>query len=254
MARIHTLSDYVSAIEKICNPAKAFSSTTTHWFRGQENVLWDLVPSLYRGDVDPDREREMVRDFKLRSNIYLGQPPESKLEWRFIMQHHGVPTRLLDWTESHLVALYFAVSNWRSTEDAAVWILHPWSLNEKSIQFQSVPVITEDIVKSYSFNSSANPTISAELPVAIRPRHTTDRIIAQKGQFTIHGHNKKGINEMIKTKLFDVEIKLIEIAGSSKERIFKELFMAGITHSVLFPDLDGLSKEIYIRYSKKFMG
>jgi hypothetical protein len=59
---------------------------------------------------------------------------------------------------------------------------------------------------------------------------------------------------MIKTKLFDVEIKLIEIAGSSKERIFKELFMAGITHSVLFPDLDGLSKEIYIRYSKKFMG
>ncbi|MGZ8898441.1 MAG: hypothetical protein ACXW1Q_09050, partial [Halobacteriota archaeon] len=75
----------------------------------------------------------------------------------------------------------------------------------------------------------------------------------QKGQFTIHGHNKSGINKLAQNELKPIDISVITIRGSSKKTILKELFMAGITHSMLFPDLDGLSKEVCLRYSNEFM-
>lgn len=252
MPKIATLTDYVLEVDRIVGTSTAFSKTTTHWFRGQRDSSWHLFPSLYRGSIHPDREREMVRDFRLRSSAFLLSSPENKIEWRFIMQHYGIPTRLLDWTESHLVALYFAVYEFEHACDAAVWIMHPWHLNEQTIGAQTVPVITDDIVSKYAFRQSA-VTVEAEHPMAVRPRRTTDRIIAQKGHFTIHGHSKKGIDELDPRITAKLRLHKIEIAGTARMRIIKELFLAGITHSVLFPDLDGLAKELAFRYSNALM-
>jgi hypothetical protein len=64
--------------------------------------------------------------------------PQNSWEWYFLMQHSGAPTRLLDWTEGALIALYFAVRNKLDATDAAVWVLDPWSLNEHVLGIDEV--------------------------------------------------------------------------------------------------------------------
>ena len=75
-------------------------------------------------------EDELRQEFIIRAPSLSAERPQNSWEWYFLMQHSGAPTRLLDWTEGALIALYFAVRNKLDETDAAVWVLNPWSLNE----------------------------------------------------------------------------------------------------------------------------
>src|ERR1700692_2574243 len=132
--RIGSLSEFVSGVRTIERRWKVYGRTTPAWFRGQADASWSLVPGLYRGGISYTLEREMTRDFALYAAPFLSaQSTNTALERLFVMQHYGLPTRLLDWTESHLVALFFAVVDHTSPKDAAVFALDPWRLNEVSI-------------------------------------------------------------------------------------------------------------------------
>lgn len=258
---VKSLNDYLTEIQKLKLPHSNVSSTTLPWYRGQTDSTWHLTPSIYRGEWDPVREREMTRDFRLRALMELDHKPTTYLGWFFVMQHYGLPTRLLDWSESCLVALYFAVEKFNSNSDATVWIMHPWNLNKypESYNQQSVPPLDKEIDENYSFPINTLPTmaggvirIKKDLPIALRPAHTTRRIVAQRGQFTVHGHERTGLDQISTTRA-DLQLRRIDIAGNSKLSILRELYTAGISRYTLFPDLDGLASEISIRYSKKFM-
>lgn len=256
---ISTLTEYLDAVSGLQIPDSDFTSTTLPWFRGQGDSSWHLIPSIYRGDWNAAREREMTRDFRLRALVDIDHQPTRYLGWLFVMQHHGVPTRLLDWTESSLVALYFAVENHTQPSDASVWIMHPWNLNKlpESYNQISVPHLSKSIDDQYWFPTNTIPsagavTVEKKIPMALRPAHTTKRIIAQRGQFTIHGNEQFGLNE-IPANLGVLKLDKIEISGSRKLSILQALYKAGISRYTLFPDLDGLSYEIGLRYSKKFM-
>src|SRR4051812_276443 len=108
------------------------------WFRGHGEPGWKLDPGQYRlqrpgTGVGSDwyNERTLLTEFKFRAPLYLpsGAAPRNDWEWLFLMQHYGLPTRLLDWTESSLIALYFALRDNRGGSDAVVWMLNPWWLN-----------------------------------------------------------------------------------------------------------------------------
>jgi hypothetical protein len=258
---ISTLTEYLNAIEALKLPDSQLSSTTLPWYRGQGDASWNLVPSMYRGDWDVGREREMARDFQLRALLDMDHHPIMYIGWLFVMQHHGMPTRLLDWTESSLVALYFAVENHAKAGDAAVWVMHPWNLNQAAESFgqKSVPHLTGKINRDYLYPmntvasaSSGPPTVAKKLPMALRPAHTSKRIIAQRGQFTIHGSQKDGLDQIPSSRA-KIRLQKIDISGSRKLAILQELYKAGVSRYSLFPDLDGLSREISIRYSKAFM-
>lgn len=256
MMRIEKLEDYIHSVLSIYSKWNAGPSTVGLWFRGQANAQWDLLPKIYRTPGESYFERELIRDFKLRAISYLNDRPIDDFEWLFIMQHYGMPTRLLDWTESYLFALFFAVLGYRDPNDAAVWVLDPWSLNLQSIDQQSVPITNHPALKDYALETDPKEIsrdINAKLPAAIRPTRSTPRIIAQKGVFTIHGSIAEGLNQIQVTGLDGIFLESIVISGAQKKRLLKELEPAGVTYSVLFPELEGISKEIAFRYSKDYL-
>lgn len=252
---IKSLNEYIDKVNEINEAWFGNNSTVSAWFRGQSDERWSLVPSIYRSQISSTYEREMVRDFKLRAKALAKHIPDNDIEWMILMQHYSLPTRLIDWSEGYLLALYFAVSNYKTDRDSAVWILDPWSLNLESIKYKSIPTSSSETLKDHTLidddnikNGYVQRKVKAQLPVAFRPARLNDRIIAQRGVFTIHGHYNDGLD--LKT---NIKVKKIVIDRNSKINIFRELYLAGISHSTINPDIDGLSKEIMYRYSNDYM-
>jgi hypothetical protein len=104
------------------------------WFRGHERIAYKLVPSILRESFGQNGryvdEVSLIRHFKVL-NPDAAPATSSDFDWLVTMQHYLAPTRLLDWTENLLVALYFSVRNpaLDNKEDAAIWILNARRLN-----------------------------------------------------------------------------------------------------------------------------
>ena len=125
--KIASLSDYFSAISGIV------SADETFWFRGHARPELSLTPGALRFPKIEDRRRalELMSDFKRIAESKLRRIPATydEFKWAQIAQHYGLPTRLLDWTESATTALYFACLE--PASDAIVFVLNPVELNKK---------------------------------------------------------------------------------------------------------------------------
>ena len=270
---IRSISEYIDAINSILYEWHSFESRNySIWFRGEEDIKWKLRPTIYRNHNLNYYERELTRDFKNQAYTFLNENyPKNEFEWMFLMQHYGLPTRLLDFTESSLVALYFAVCNYKNIKNGKVWILDPMSLNESFTKNTIIPYFTSPILKDYSLiepilndkienskNITINRQINAELPIAVRPIRNNTRSIAQKATFIVFGRNCEDLNEIISSQRNEgakkVKLTYIEIDGSHKQNILKDLAVCGITHSVIFPELSGIAYEIKQNYSEDFIG
>jgi hypothetical protein len=98
-------------------------------FRGHEQASWSLAPTLERfcsAAIRYRTERQLYDDFKSKAHLYTSHLPsrEDVLSWMAAMQHHGIPTRLLDWTYSPYVALFFAAAKRGEGDEAAIWAIH----------------------------------------------------------------------------------------------------------------------------------
>lgn len=235
-------------------------STEPLWYRGVSKANYSLVPTLYRvgeGQSVQDvlrGEAAILDQFKLRSIPFIGNHPESDWEWTFLMQHHGVPTRLLDWTENPFVAAYFALSRVKSHvggqedfSDAAVWVLKPNSWNRRSlahISYNGGILSTADSNLS-SYGPGSGNTAMNNYPLAIYGAHNSPRIVAQRGTFTVFGQMMDAM-ELIRDKGDFPEDCLIKIVlpTDALVELKRSLTDLGITASVVFPDLDGLAREL----------
>jgi FRG domain len=255
--KIKDLSDYVSYILEIRSDL-AIAPPKTLWFRGHANESWSLVPSIYRSRNLNYFEREMTRDFTLSASQLLSKVPNSELEWMFLMQHYGLPTRLLDWSESHLTALFFALSDYANKVDAAVWVLRPGLLNLAVLGEVTITTCSNPEVLNYLLGPPhlRQRRINALSPIALRPERNSARLTAQKGGFTLHGRSPTSLDEFIeqsnRSGKRSIPLYKIIIPGERKMGILKELLQAGISHSVLFPEIQGICAEISMRYSDAF--
>jgi hypothetical protein len=213
---------------------------TPIWFRGHSKKDYKLVPSLFRGKKTPI-EFNLIEKFKQNATLLLNNVEHKDIDWLFIMQHNGVPTRLLDWTESPLVALYFACS----TEKKNAGILNmlmPIELNKVAAIKQNYIISINDsaIQQRYSPEAYRSEDTSEMLPVAIICPRNTPRIQAQLGNFTIFHKDKTPIEEIDNGK----HIWRYVIPSKAKGNIIKELALLGIDEFRLFPELPSLGTII----------
>src|SRR5271168_402136 len=147
--KVTSIHEYLQTVELCTKEWFTVESSWGPWFRGQSDSTWALRPSMYR--YSPLKrhiralEDEIRQEFVVRAPSLGPERPQNAWEWYFLMQHCGTPTRLLDWTESALIALYFAVKGKMCgcktdacKSDAVVWILEPWKLNRFSVRHYEV--------------------------------------------------------------------------------------------------------------------
>ncbi len=201
-------------------------------FRGVNNSSYDLTSRIGRSIIKNKDTREHVAGysyvvnkgaeihslerFKKLAIPYLNHVPPNDWEWLALAQHHGLPTRLMDWTSNPLVAAFFACNNFGSGDDAAIYAIdneyaHDHvSLNDSPFEITSVSIF--------------------------RPHHTTTRITAQSGLFTVHSTPEVSLdnNDLCKWVISHDCILDIEIMINSY----------GVNHASMFPGLDGIARLI----------
>ncbi len=262
MKHVESISGYLEHIAKLRDDfgfpkADRFGP----WFRGQERAQWPLWPKFYRhckGNKRIEKRRledEIREEFIARAPIMCDSLPagddnRTEWEWYFIMQHHGVPTRLLDWTQGALIALFFAVRNNPGHYDAAVWALDPYELNKQTFGVPETIAPSACGISSHErkrlekwlpprFKKTAS---LPQQPIAVYPTHVVRRISTQRSCFTIHGSDAKALD--IREKKADGGLAKIIIPSFHVKHIRAELESCGIDESTIFPDLDGLGRSI----------
>jgi len=224
-------------------------------YRGQEKSRWDLKPGIGRylqtyknSGLSEKRilveEWNLVRDFRRQAGAYLERMPKDGWEVWVLAQHHGIPTRLLDWTHSPLAALYFAVekpSKDNEDDDSAVWLLYL----PKAVLPATEERRPKAIAEAYGVSSS-DPILPHPMDVkevsAYMPGYEVPRVRAQLGIFTVHPHPTEplqGSNLPDRARLYKVVVK-----NYAREQIKRTLANYGIFRQTLFPDLAGLADSL----------
>jgi hypothetical protein len=249
---IRSLTEFTDLIEK----QLAASKGGALWHRGCPDFEHDeQTPGLYRHPSVKDikgllaLEMQMLSHFRQRSIPFMDRPLDDYWERLFFMQHFRIPTRLLDWTENPFIALYFALTSKSETSDgdSAIWILDPVAWNGKSLdhmKFKDGILSTDDTRLDYLKPGSTVVTMNAD-PVAIYGFHNTARIVAQRGVFTIFGKDTDCLEDIYQKRDYPQDCLLkVRLPKAEKTKLLTSLFQIGFTHSVIFPDLEGLAKEM----------
>ena len=254
----------ICKITKIEQVIKIGTKITRSWFRGHPENYNNLTPRIFRGiyrdenylKLRPYYEMSAIERFKqVAPSLYSNIPGrDDNLEWLILMQHHGAPTRLLDWTENILVALYFVVKC-SPKDDGEIWALYPDELNERS-NIPGIPLSKNPklqyLVKEVYYGENAKLGLAKSLklndipkyPLAFYPTLNFLRMVVQSSAFTIHPIPEKGnqIQDLLKgEKRF---LAHYIIPAENKKKLLENLNSLEIKHFRLFPDLDSLSKDI----------
>jgi hypothetical protein len=240
---ITSLADFVDAIREL-RQAWTDENWVQAWYRGHADAGWPLTPKYYRvfGTYDYLTEGELRDDFQRRGRqLVTTYNPRDDWEWYFTMQHHGAPTRLLDWTDGALIALYFALCP-HPKHDAAVWVLDPFWLNRRCHDFDAPALPEWDGAKPYLPPIYSDDALPGP-PLAIDPPHVTQRFSVQRSHFTIFGDDA---SEQLAEFGSEEESRLVKltVARRAIAEMRYDLHACGITENTVYPDLEGLSREL----------
>lgn len=218
------------------------------WYRGQSDYSWGLVPSIQRiKDRGENYERYSTTNFMIHTMRLNPNSPQiyNRAEWLTLMQHYGMPTRLLDWSESPLVALYFAVSN-QENMDAAVWAMNPMKLNQKVGYGEYVPPISYKSLEGDlegAFSDKKDGAIKHEERVLACHGVGNDlRMYVQQSDFTIHSSTEQLDRLLYLDESCDYLYK-IRIPQQIRENLARQLNALGFHESSIYPDMEHIAKE-----------
>jgi hypothetical protein len=272
-ATIDSLGVFIATVSKL-RKEWSLPNHKELWFRGETKDYGStsLRPELYRPHpneplrsisnllrIENDLHEEFIRNATEFQTSY-----DDDWDWNayFLMQHHQGPTRLLDWTDGALMAMHFALRDKQSDdEDARVFVLEPYSLSKQidhSDEIKEAATNWRKLVKKYpnegwdkdAWDEVFLPRFSSErkqlglpaCPCVLDFPHITRRVAAQRSRFVVLGSDPDWAAKEFKKA--NSSIKLILIPKEHRSPMRQELRDCGITESVIFPDLDGIGREM----------
>ena len=210
---IPTLEAYISRLKFL---------PETALYRGHGDVNYKLLPSIARLGFTSDKtladvERAILLEFKRKAHPYLTHEPRNDFEWLFLAQHHGLPTRLLDWTYNPLAALFFALDDQKAADCCAYQAMFSPYLPPDAYSVQKDPF-----------------TVPQRVGVVPELRHV--RYQAQSGVFTLH--------PLPFVESFQGVITKFVIPRERRNVVLWKLRSVGVIKALLFPSLDSLAYDI----------
>jgi hypothetical protein len=255
------------------------------WFRGHSNMEWNLEPNLYRKlkhiktNDDfwrriKDVENITYEEFEVRNFHLLDKPPvRNKYLWLSLMQHYNMVTRLLDWSEQAITALFFAVSEYFKADTPkvdhlpCVWVMKPERLmsfsynlikSNKSIKINMHPELITSMFNLKYQEEERSIYYQDFVPIPVIAPHDNKRLHAQSGTFVLFPIEKKCANKLWK-KNVPLCLETLEGAGNflikiiflNPKHISDQLKQIGIKRSMFFPEIPMVSSEIEERYVRE---
>ena len=216
------------------------------WYRGEEDANLSLIPSIQRTKKRIEVERYITNDFYIRAKQIMNHPPEKHnyAGWVAIMQHYGLPTRMLDWSQSPLIASFFATETYKENpnKDAGVWVLIPDRLNEMEGFGKCVYPIDADTTQEMLLPAFKHNHHNHELDDRILACSSTEnnlRMYSQQANFTVHNSLQRLEDICDEETLYKI------IIPSERRKYFLDSIRAfGISEMSIYPDLDHISKDL----------
>jgi len=240
--RVIRLSSWEKFLDHVIHPPYS------NWaFRGERDERWPLYSSLSRylknAKVDPrawpEQEGRILRIFKRKAHQFLEKPPdpEDDFQWLALMQHHGAPTRLLDFTWSPYVAAFFALE--RTLADGVVWAMNPAAIDSsRAPKPMRMDPRVQGNFERYFLKGKKHLIWMGE------PHTMNRRLIAQSGTFAVPGVLDVPFEQILSDRDQENILAKLVLANSVREVGMRELYRMNITYATLFPDLDGLAKSM----------
>lgn len=236
------------------------------WYRGERRASNVLLPTLYRADAKCFHYDEMslMDRFEALSSPLVGRSIPNVWEWYFLARHHGLPSRLLDWSESLLTAAYFAIEGEypanRLELDAlclkrrrrasrgrgewpVIWILDAGTLNFHSIGKDRIVTLGGRTSAPYLPERLRTRSRKNEKPIALYPPRTNARIAAQHGTFTLHGHAETPLDQLARRSP-RIRMGRIVIDLPKIPKMCEELNEMGMHRLSVYQDLDSVARHV----------
>jgi hypothetical protein len=251
--QLKTWNDYKSLVDQL----------SENWvFRGQADAEWGLQNAIERTDFirfHKDVEANFLAEFQRGARNYLTRDeiPEHLIEWLALMQHHGAPTRLLDFTKSPFIAAYFAyeISYSRSERFVSIWAINIHFLKMKAIEKLSEhyeehlkgspSIINEELFEKIFFDNSCSIVFPVELFRMNR------RYSLQQSLFVSTGNAAEPFMHQLQFLQEDMKqaVIKIEMPAAIKNQVLRDLQKMNLHRASLFPDLDGYAESLRLRYN-----
>lgn len=240
---VGTIEDIHGLIEAARQANAKFGGDRDLWWRGHGEESWSLVPYVHREKRSDRYEKNITIRFYNRARTRHSQCPadDDSPGWLFFMQHYGLPTRLLDWSESPMIAAFFVVNNReRDNQPGALWVLQPSLLNEAEGMSRAMKVAGDKDVRHIYQPPFRDDVDEVDRIAAVLVPEQDIRMLVQLGTHTVHGSDRAIEDHEHRDRLL---MKWI-VPAAAKPRLRAELNVMGIRTSTIFPDLEHLANEL----------
>jgi hypothetical protein len=255
---VHSLGEFVDLVTPREPDSRTGRRRDTGVYRGAAQAAAPLLTSLDRlGGVTPPHSKAELEEHLLRNFIRYSRPhldqsrPHNDWELLMLAQHHGVPTRLLDWSYSPLVAAFFATRPGHDG-DRAVWRLD-WQHVHRAFKLQPLALLIQDLESALGAGLTPWKLFAARdaTPFAcmVEPPSFDTRIVTQAATFTISSTTCRSFDAFLAEHGLEGALTRYVIPAAQVARMRDQLDLVGVDERRLFPDLDGVAAALQRYYA-----